>query len=85
MEFEQLLSSINPEIYANLKRAVELGKWPDGRVLTPEQRQMSLQAVIAYEAKHLPEDERSGYIPPRAKKTSCETPDPQEPTPLQWR
>ncbi len=65
MDFKQLLGTLNAEMYENLKRAVELGKWPDGRRLTPEQRQLSLQAVIAYEVKHLPQHQRSGYIPPQ--------------------
>ena len=65
MDYQQLLDSITPEVYENLKRAVELGKWPDGKRLTEEQRQTSMQAVIAYELKHLSEDQRSGYIPPK--------------------
>jgi len=85
MNFEQLLVSINPDIYENLKRAVELGKWPDGRVLTREQRELSLQAVIAYETRHLPEEERSGYIPPK-KQDGSKTPetDPNTEQPLKW-
>ncbi len=62
MDFNQLITNITPEIYASLKRAVEIGRWPDGRRLTDEQRQLSLQAVIAWEAKFLPETERTGYI-----------------------
>ncbi|WP_347331297.1 YeaC family protein [Marinimicrobium locisalis] len=70
MNYRDLLESITPEIYENLKRAVELGKWPDGRVVTPEQRQHCLEAVIAYEHQHLPPEERSGYIPPKTH-THC--------------
>lgn len=73
MEFQQLLDSIDPDIYEKLKRAVELGKWADGKKLTKEQRQSSMQAVIAYEHKHLPEEERSGYVPPKVKKEPCGT------------
>ena len=62
MNFQQMLDSITPDIYAKLKRAVEVGKWPDGRALTAEQREISLQAVIAYEQKNLQEHERRGYI-----------------------
>ena len=62
MNFEQIIASITPDIYRNLKRAIEIGKWPDGRSLTPEQRELSLQAVIVYEAKHVPESERTGFI-----------------------
>ncbi|HET8710272.1 MAG TPA: DUF1315 family protein, partial [Spongiibacteraceae bacterium] len=44
------------------RTAVEIGKWPDGRKLTSEQRELCLQAIIAYEAKHIPETERTGFI-----------------------
>lgn len=60
--FAKMLAALNPEIVASLKRAVEIGKWPDGRRLTPEQRETCMQAVIAWEMKNLPEQERTGYI-----------------------
>ena len=62
MDFQRLIANITPEIYASLKRAVEIGRWPDGRRLSDEQRELSLQAVIAWEMQHLPETERTGYI-----------------------
>ena len=62
MDFQQIINAMTPEIYQNLKRAVEIGKWPDGRVLTAEQRELSMQAVIVYEAKFVEEKERTGYI-----------------------
>ncbi|MCL6414724.1 YeaC family protein [Aestuariirhabdus sp. Z084] len=62
MTYEKLLGSITPEIYQNLRTAVELGKWPDGRKLTPEQREQCLQAVIAWEQKNVPEEQRTGYL-----------------------
>ncbi|WP_163834566.1 YeaC family protein [Spartinivicinus ruber] len=67
MQFEQLISQITPDIYQNLKQAVEIGRWPNGETLTNEQRELSLQAVIAYEAKHLPEDQRTGFMPAACK------------------
>ena len=60
--FEILLASLTPEIISSLKRAVELGKWPDGKNLTQAQREQSLQAVLAWEALHLPEQQRTGYL-----------------------
>lgn len=60
--FSAILSALTPEIVANLKRAVELGKWPDGRRLSDEQRETCMQAVLVWEMKHLPEEERTGYI-----------------------
>lgn len=60
--FAQMIENITPEIYASLKQAVELGKWADGRKLTTEQKELSLQAVIAWEMQNLPEDQRTGYM-----------------------
>ncbi|MFH7809867.1 MULTISPECIES: YeaC family protein [unclassified Acinetobacter] len=62
MNIEQMLAVLNPEIVERLRTAVEIGKWPNGVALTKEQREISMQAVYAWEMKHLPEDERSGYI-----------------------
>lgn len=63
--FNETIANITPEIYANLKLAVEIGKWPDGRKLTLEQKELSLQALIAWEIKNLPEDQRIGYMGPQ--------------------
>jgi uncharacterized protein len=75
VNFEQLIQSLDADIYQRLKTAVEMGKWPNGAALTAEQKALSLQAVIAYENKHLPPEQRSGYIEPNAsskeKATTC--------------
>lgn len=71
MTFEQLLASMTPEIHATMKQAVELGKWPDGRKLSTDEKQTCLQAVIAYDAQHLPEQERVGYIDRSGKSSPC--------------
>jgi uncharacterized protein YeaC (DUF1315 family) len=60
-----MINNITPDIYQNLKLAVEIGKWPDGGKLTAEQRELSLQAMIAWEIQNLPEDERTGYMGPQ--------------------
>lgn len=60
--FAEMIENITPEIYQSLKLAVEIGKWPDGRKLTQEQKELSLQAVIAWEIQNLPEEERTGYM-----------------------
>lgn len=62
MNIEQMLSVLNADIVDRLRTAVEIGKWPNGVALTKEQRQISMQAVIAWEAENIPETERSGYI-----------------------
>ena len=63
--FAQMIENITPEIYESLKTAVELGKWADGRKLTREQKELSLQAVIAWEMQNLPEEQRTGYMGPQ--------------------
>ena len=65
--FQALIDSITPEILANLKSAVETGRWPNGDRLTPQQVEHSLQAIIAYEARYVSEEQRTGYI----DKTTC--------------
>ena len=60
--FIQAIENITPEIYQSLKEAVELGKWADGRKLSTEQKELCLQAMIAWEQQNLPEEERTGYM-----------------------
>jgi hypothetical protein len=52
MDFEQLVDSLTPELYQNMKTAVEIGKWPDGTPLTEKQKEAAIQAVMLYDAKH---------------------------------
>lgn len=61
-DFHAVIGQLTPEIYENMKKAVETGRWPDGRSVSDEQRAICMQAVIAWEARHLPEEQRSGYI-----------------------
>jgi uncharacterized protein YeaC (DUF1315 family) len=71
-----MIENITPDIYESLKLAVEIGKWSDGRKLTAEQRELSLQAMIAWEIQNLPEDQRTGYMGPqecKSKSTKCRT------------
>jgi len=69
MDFENAAKQLDPELYERFKKALELGKWPDGRVLTREQKEICLQTVIVYEDAHdVPEQERVGYIDNARKK-----------------
>ncbi|MEB8193711.1 YeaC family protein [Raoultella terrigena] len=52
MDIEQIIDSMTPEVYQRLSTAVELGKWPDGVALTPEQKENSLQLVMLWQARH---------------------------------
>ena len=81
LDYRQMIEAMTPEMYRSLKAAVELGKWPDGRRLTPEQREESLQAVIAWGERHLSEQERVGYIDVGHKAGDvCDDPEP-----LRWK
>lgn len=65
----ELTARISPDLFAELKRAVELGKSGDGSRLTAEQREQCLQLVILYENRHLPEQERTGFNLPSSCKS----------------
>ena len=58
----ELVESLTPEMARDLKRAIELGKFPDGRIVSEAQRELMLEAVILYDAAKLPEDERTGFV-----------------------
>lgn len=82
-DFAKLIEQLTPDIYQRLKTAVEIGKWPDGRKLTAEQRELSLQAVIAYEIEQdFPHEERTGYVD--TGDSACHT-DDDTPQPLKWQ
>lgn len=50
MDVKDLIEAMTPEIYQRPVQAVELGKWPDGVALTPEQKENSLQAVMLWQS-----------------------------------
>lgn len=52
MDVEALLATMTPEIYQRLMTAVELGKWPDGVALTPEQQANCMQMVMLWQSRH---------------------------------
>lgn len=83
MDYQQLIASMTPEIYQSLQRSVEMGKWPDGKILTVEQRKNAMQAIIAWGEKHLEESERVGFID-RKDKAGDRCDEPLE-TPLNWK
>ncbi|MBP6452026.1 MAG: DUF1315 family protein, partial [Aeromonas sp.] len=71
-EFQQAIRQMPKEVYERLKTAVELGKWPDGKPLSDEQKATSLQAVMAWQAMHLDNPEhmnigRDGEIVMKSK------------------
>lgn len=73
MQLDAFLEKMTPAIHQGLRLALELGKWPSGRLMTEEERDASLQAVIVYEHEHLPESERVGFMPAKCKSASEES------------
>lgn len=57
---QALLDAMTPEVYENLQSAVALGKWQDGSRLSSDQIENCMQAIILYEARHVPESGRIG-------------------------
>jgi len=57
-----LVESLTPSMVSDLKQAIELGKFPDGRVVSPEQKELMIEAMILYDALKLPEEKRTGFI-----------------------
>lgn len=78
MNIEQMLAVLDENIVNKLRTAVEIGKWENGVALTPEQRQISMQAVLVWESKNLPEEQRTGYIDRGTKEEDehCESHEP---------
>ena len=52
-----LVESLTPSMVRDLKQAIELGKFPDGRVVSNEQKELIMEAMILYDAVKLPEEE----------------------------
>lgn len=81
----RMLQVLNPEIVGSLRRAVELGKWPDGRRLSREQLETCIQAVIAWESRNLAPEQRSGYIDKEKKEGEvCDTPHHEHEKPVKF-
>jgi uncharacterized protein YeaC (DUF1315 family) len=67
MDFDKLISSMSPQVHTSLKKAIEVGKWPDGKKLTIEQKELCMEAVLNYERLYVNEEDRVGYIDRGAK------------------
>ena len=68
MNPHDILNNLTPEIVEKFKTAIEIGKWANGIPLTPEQKQICMQAVLLWEHQHMPEQARTGYIDRGSKK-----------------
>ena len=68
---EDLVAALTPDIVADLRRAIETGKYRDGRDVDAEQKELLLEAIIRYDALYLPDEQRIGFID--LSKSSCGT------------
>jgi uncharacterized protein YeaC (DUF1315 family) len=86
MDFKTLIQKLDPTIYSRLKTAIEIGKWPDGRLLTQEQKMLSMQAVIAFEIEHnFPENQRVGYMDTTGSECHDDDQEQSQEQPLKWQ
>lgn len=83
-EYDKLVGSLTPEVYERLKRAVETGRWPDGREVTAVQREHCLNAIITWGESHLPPEERVGFID-RGRKGGATQLGAGSDQPLRWQ
>ena len=86
-DFKSLIETMDNDTYQRLKTAVEIGRWADGRGLSEQQRQVSLQAVIAYELKNdFAEEHRTGFVQTQGSNCGVDSDDVKEQiSPLKWQ
>lgn len=80
-DFVQTVQTLDRGTIEALREAVALGRWPNGTRLTAEQRGLCLEAVLAWEHRHLPPEEHTGYVP--SPKDACGS-EPETPAALRW-
>ncbi len=79
-EFYEKSRRLSPDIYRRFTTAIELGKWPDGKELTDEQKTTVMEAVIIYESASLPDGMRTGDV-----KDKCRGDSEAESKGLRWQ
>jgi uncharacterized protein YeaC (DUF1315 family) len=62
MDYRKTIEEMPVETYERLRTGLELGKWPDGKALTAQQREHAMQAVIAWGKLHLGAGDQVGYV-----------------------
>ena len=57
MDLLNTIDAMSNDMYLRLKCAAETGKWPEGTVVDKAQRATALQLIMAYQARHLENDQ----------------------------
>lgn len=52
MDYSNLIDQLTPEVVADFSKAVEIGKWKDGKAITNEQKESLVQAILLYNARY---------------------------------
>ena len=78
--YQEIIAGMGRDVYDSMVLALATGRWADGRVLSAEQRQHTMGAVIAWGELNLQPHERVGYID-KGHKAGDDCYDPQ---PLRW-
>ena len=79
--YRQSVRQMDRKTYDRLVDALAIGRWPDGRTLSNDQRQSAMQAVITWGELHLAPEERVGFIDKGSKANEVR----DDPTPLNWK
>ncbi len=70
MTVDELIKAMTPDMYCNMKSALELSRWPDGRKLDSDQKVLCMEALIRYEdISDMPAEQRIGYMESACKST----------------
>ena len=60
--YRQSVRQMDRKTYDRLVEALAIGRWPDGRGLSDDQRQSAMQAVITWGELHLAPEDRVAFI-----------------------
>ncbi len=82
---DAILAALTPDIYQRFLTAVAIGKWPDGKTLTSEQKATCLEAIIVYENHYLAPEQRTGYVPPKTQPCDDDSHIHTHEMPLTWK
>lgn len=74
-DFLATAEQLTPDMVERFRRAVEIGKWPDGRIVSAEQRDILLQALIVYEEKNIDPSQRAVSVTEQCSSSSREAPE----------
>ena len=61
-EFDLQVKELTPSIIERFKTAISIGKWPDGRLVNDEQKEILTQAIIIYDNSYAPVGQRVGDL-----------------------